>query len=874
MKMRFLLLTAIAVLTFNGFAQKWESIRHSTPITNHTQRTTNEETFVFGYSTDDIEISLGSGAGATLRVGILLPKTAAAKLAGSEITKIHLGFGKSPATNTRVFIIEDFNTTPAYTQSANFATSAWNTVNLTTPYSIDGTKDVLIGYEFTSGSGTNFYSIGLDGDSEAYRNGNYFSVKDQNGNYPSTWENFVDYGYYNATIKATIQDDNLPQYDLSVTSVKTSALDVFPNESFFITTKVENLAVQTITDFKLVYKIGNITSDTIVSEVSIAPFKNYTVTSKDLPFSDAGVYEVEVSAELIENIDEDDSNNTLSTDRIWVGNSAPTISRNRNVVLEEYTGIYCVYCPDGHKRANQLQLDNPGQVAIINIHQGSYASPSAGAPDFRTSWGNALAGQTGLTGYPSGTINRHVFSGSATALGRDKWAPAAEIILNQASPVNLLAGTHVDWATRTLTVDVSGYYTANSNTNTNLLNVALLQENILGPQIGAINFYPEMLTDEGLYKHNHMLRHLLTGQWGETITQTTAGSSFSKQYTYTIPEHINNVPIDLNNLTVVGFIAEGHQEIITGTTSKLQNTYIPTANIRVVSLEQSIHQTSDDQVLVKAIVENISTVTANSYSLSYSVNGGDPEVYEVTGKNLQLLEKDTLLLPPFSINLGEENTVNVSVAQTNEVSPVVASQLSLKVTKDLSFANSRSLVLKLWQDRYGNETTWALFGPDQEIVLSGGPYNDLGSSATKLQNENLNVSQDGVYRFEIYDAYGDGINSGAGTGKYEIWAGTTLVTSSNGQFGSKEVKLISVTSGVSIKDISASDLRVYNHDDNLHLISPDPIACVTVYDMLGKQVISRNHISNYLSLKELEKGIYVVKVLTKTGVEKIVKIKR
>ena len=58
--------------------------------------------------------------------------------------------------------------------------------------------------------------------------------------------------------------------------------------------------------------------------------------------------------------------------------------------------------PDGSNRS---------PVVLINIHQGSFAGNN---PDYKTDWGNALAGQTGLTGYPSGTINRRVFSGTTS----------------------------------------------------------------------------------------------------------------------------------------------------------------------------------------------------------------------------------------------------------------------------------------------------------------------------------------------------------------------------------------------------------------------------------------------------------------------------
>lgn len=62
---------------------------------------------------------------------------------------------------------------------------------------------------------------------------------------------------------------------------------------------------------------------------------------------------------------------------------------NKNVVLEEFTGIHCQYCPDGHRRAQELKDAHPDDVIIINIHTGSFANPDPGQPDFRTPFGFA-----------------------------------------------------------------------------------------------------------------------------------------------------------------------------------------------------------------------------------------------------------------------------------------------------------------------------------------------------------------------------------------------------------------------------------------------------------------------------------------------------
>ncbi|MFM8178266.1 MAG: hypothetical protein ACKOAG_03660, partial [Candidatus Kapaibacterium sp.] len=104
-----------------------------------------------------------------------------------------------------------------------------------------------------------------------------------------------------------------------------------------------------------------------------------------------------------------------------------TEPHRRVVVLEEYTGIHCGYCPDGHRLANLLRAKYDNEPVLINIHSGSFATPGAGEPDFRTQFGDSLDRQSQLTGYPAGTVNRRVFSGLATipALSRNQWDAAA-----------------------------------------------------------------------------------------------------------------------------------------------------------------------------------------------------------------------------------------------------------------------------------------------------------------------------------------------------------------------------------------------------------------------------------------------------------------
>src|SRR5699024_2972295 len=127
----------------------------------------------------------------------------------------------------------------------------------------------------------------------------------------------------------------------------------------------------------------------------------------------------------------------LASGSLWGQTLVSTSPQNKKVVLEEFTGINCVFCPDGHAIAQGIKDENPDDVFLINVHTGGFANPGNGQPDFRTDFGTDLERQSGLTGYPAGTINRHVFVGNTTALNRGQWESAAKQILQQSSYVNI-----------------------------------------------------------------------------------------------------------------------------------------------------------------------------------------------------------------------------------------------------------------------------------------------------------------------------------------------------------------------------------------------------------------------------------------------------
>ena len=350
-----------------------------------------------------------------------------------------------------------------------------------------------------------------------------------------------------------------------------------------------------------------------------------------------------------------------------------TVPENKNVILEEYGGVRCGPCADGHKIANAFEAANPpGDVVIINIHAGGYAAPASGYPNYTTNFGTALVNQTNNGGYyPSGTANRHVFPGlgwttGATGMSRGQWVTAGNQILAQPSYVNVAAKSTIDLASRELTVIVEAFYTGNGS-NTNRLNVALLQNNVEGFQVSA-SANPSQVLPNGNYNHMKMLRHLLTGQWGQTISNTSQGSFYTDTITYTVPQSLNSVPYDLFNLDVVVFIAESTQEIISGSISSMEySTSQPGISSLILdSASLPVNDYCITSYEPKITVRNNNNTSTANYDISYIYNGGSP--VSITETNLGQNSSRTTIFPSINITDGEHKfEFNLDVANNNSI---------------------------------------------------------------------------------------------------------------------------------------------------------------------------------------------------------------
>ncbi len=453
-----------------------------------------------------------------------------------------------------------------------------------------------------------------------------------------------------------------------------------------------------------------------------------------------------------------------------------TESAPAHILLEEFTGLHCSYCPQAHAIANNLTYVAGDRVHVMAVHVGHLAAPNGDEVDLRAACGETFYAWQGEGGMPSGNINRTVYPECGRADGyslyRSEWAAVAKRLLASEipAPLNLYVEARLDTANGNIYIVVEAYAAVSADRPL-YLNVALTENFVPGTQAGS---------NLRTYLHRHVLRDMVTGVTGDTLKseETVQGAYLRRDYIYKLPEKFNNRTPNPANLACLVFVTDSAHAVLNSTETDVESPFKATLDYLQIDLH-NLEKTYGGPVY-EVYVVNPSDDTLRSLTFTFDLNG-DTRTYRLDG--LCLLPKtESVVGLETDFDAYKFQKTNVYTLRLTEANgrAVESNQIKDKFSQPLTLP-AAAFKVAFTSDLYGSESTVSLTNERGEALYEAGPFAD---GECKTYTSGLFEAVAGaVYTFRVTDAFRDGANripaNGAG---FDAEPGIRLLTETDSVF--------------------------------------------------------------------------------------------
>lgn len=241
------------------------------------------------------------------------------------------------------------------------------------------------------------------------------------------------------------------------------------------------------------------------------------------------------------------------------GGPAPVEGVRRRILLEDFTGHRCIYCPEAATIAQQLEADPAigPDLVVVALHVTDFFAgpvPPIGDGyydnDFRTEAGTTY---TNLwlppgSGLPKGLVNRKPYNG-AMMLDRFAWDAAVNEQLGQPALMDLwFSQLERNASTGVVNAKVKVSVAEDLAGAEHKLVVYLVEDSIVGWQSDA-NASPSEIPD---YVHRHVLRDDLTSAWGDVVL--TGSEPVGDTLEVALPAYTLNTGWSATHLYLVAYV--------------------------------------------------------------------------------------------------------------------------------------------------------------------------------------------------------------------------------------------------------------------------------------------------------------------------------
>ncbi len=275
----------------------------------------------------------------------------------------------------------------------------------------------------------------------------------------------------------------------------------------------------------------------------------------------------------------------------------------------------------------------------------------------------------------------------------------------------------------------------------------------------------------------------------------------------------------------------------------------------------------------KITISNSGSTTLTSVDINYGFDGVTNLTYNWTG-SLSTYQTETVTLPNSTLTSGNHSfsayvTNPNGGIDENINNDLISDSLNIIIDGEID-------TLNLTLDEYGSEITWNLKDVNSEIIYSGGPYSDAASCVTTLVKIPMCLNY-GCYDFTIIDdVFGDGLSTTGCEGSYTITrpdntvAIELLVEDAN--FGASNTKNYCIADNLSLDELYQKEqILIYPNPTSTEItidtkyLNPTKIEVMSI---IGQTISSNTDVSNLtkIDVSNFSKGIYLVKITSKTGV--------
>jgi thiol-disulfide isomerase/thioredoxin len=221
----------------------------------------------------------------------------------------------------------------------------------------------------------------------------------------------------------------------------------------------------------------------------------------------------------------------------------------KKVILEDFTGTWCGWCPEGTVVIEGLKTANPTKFIGVASHNGDGLQ----VPD-----GAAIDAGLNVTSYPNGAIDRFQFPGTTKIpMGRGSWASSVNTRLS-GNALCSVSFSDLKKAGATYQGKVNVKFTSASDGTTPIaIQIYVLEDSI--PATGSLAQGNYSSSVQGgadplvNWYHNETLRDGLFGVWGDATVipvSPVVSTTYSKDFSFT-----PNTAWNVNQLRLVAFVS-------------------------------------------------------------------------------------------------------------------------------------------------------------------------------------------------------------------------------------------------------------------------------------------------------------------------------